>query len=132
MSESGVPCVIGTSEDGLFGPVVQFSLAGTPTDLLGDVSYRIPPLNDVDARELITSVKAAPLLMGHRGAKRVDLEALVNIVGRLSIMSDNHPALARVKLNPVMARPDGVEILGAEIVLRAAAERADSGRRAMT
>lgn len=132
MAEPGVPCVIGTSEDGLFGPVVQFSIAGPPTDLLGDIAYRIPPLTDVDVRELIIGVKAAPLLMGHRGALRADLDALGDVIGRLSMMADNHPELARVRLNPVMARPDGVDIVGAEIVLRPAVERVDSGRRTMS
>ncbi len=66
MAVPGVSCVIRASEDPLFGPVVSFSVAGPPTELLGDVAHRIPPLTDVDVTDLIDGVKAAPLLSGHR------------------------------------------------------------------
>ncbi len=131
MAAPAVTCVVGSTEDPLFGPVVQFSVGGPPTDLFEDVSYRIPPLTDVAAREAIMSLKAAPLLMGHQGSAPADLEALGDLIGRLSIMADNHPELASVRLNPVRARPDGVDVLDAEIVLRSKTERQDSDRRTL-
>ena len=60
MATPGVPCVVTSDEDPLFGPVIGFSVAGLPTELLGDISYRIPPLTDVTVSELISSVRAAP------------------------------------------------------------------------
>ena len=82
MAEPGVPCVINTTEDPLFGPVVSFSVAGPPTELLGDVGHRIPPLTDVDVSDLISSVRAAPLLHGHRGAAPVNRGALSDLIAR--------------------------------------------------
>ena len=70
MATPGVSCVVRSDEDPLFGPVVSFSVAGPPTELLGDIGHRIPPLTDVDVSDLISSVKAAPMLHGHRGRHR--------------------------------------------------------------
>lgn len=132
MAVPGVSCVLRAQEDPLFGPVVSFSVAGPPTELLDDVAYRVPPLTDVDVRDLVTSVKAAPLLAGHRGAAPVHQAALRDLAARLSVLADDHPELASVELNPVNAWTGGVDTLGAEIVVRPALVRQDPGRRRMT
>ena len=132
MAVPGVSCVIRASEDPLFGPVVSFSVAGPPTELLGDIAYRVPPLTDVDVTDLIDGVKAAPLLAGHRGAAPVHRAALTDLVARLSVLADDHPELASVELNPVNAWTGGVDVLGAEVVVRPALVRKDPGRRRMT
>jgi acyl-CoA synthetase (NDP forming) len=132
MAVPGVSCVLRTAEDPLFGPVVSFSVAGPPTELLDDVAHRIPPLTDVDVTDLIDGVKAAPLLSGHRGAAPVHRAALRDLVARLSVLADDHPNLASVDLNPVNAWTGGVDVLGAEITVRPAQARTDPGRRRMT
>jgi len=132
MAVPGVSCVIRASEDPLFGPVVSFSVAGPPTELLGDVAHRIPPLTDVDVTDLIDGVKAAPLLSGHRGAAPVHRAALADLIARLSVLADDHPGLSSVELNPVNAWTGGVDVLGAEVVVRPALVRKDPGRRRMT
>ena len=132
MAVPGVSCVLTAQEDPLFGPVVSFSVAGPPTELLDDVAHRIPPLTDVDVRDLISGVKAAPLLAGHRGAAPVHRAALRDLVARLSVLADDHPELASVELNPVNAWTGGVDTLGAEVVVRPALLRQDPGRRRMT
>ena len=132
MAVPGVSCVIRASEDPLFGPVVSFSVAGPPTELLGDVAHRIPPLTDVDVTDLIDGVKAAPLLSGHRGAAPVHRAALADLIARLSVLADDHPELSSVDLNPVNAWTGGVDVLGAEVVVRPALVRKDAGRRRMT
>ncbi|GAA3718593.1 bifunctional GNAT family N-acetyltransferase/acetate--CoA ligase family protein [Terrabacter ginsenosidimutans] len=132
MAVPGVSCVIRASEDPLFGPVVSFSVAGPPTELLGDVAHRIPPLTDVDVTDLIDGVKAAPLLSGHRGAAPVHRAALADLIARLSVLADDHPELSSVELNPVNAWTGGVDVLGAEVVVRPALVRKDPGRRRMT
>ena len=70
----GVPVAIRTSEDALFGPVVSFGMAGPLSELVGDRSYRIPPLTRRDAAAMVREVKAAPLLFGYRGADVVDVD----------------------------------------------------------
>ncbi|GAA1895906.1 bifunctional GNAT family N-acetyltransferase/acetate--CoA ligase family protein [Lapillicoccus jejuensis] len=132
MALPGVICVLTSQEDPLFGPVVSFSLAGPPTELLGDIAHRIPPLTDVDVSDLLSGVRAAPLLEGHRGAAPVNRGALADLVARLSCLADRHPELARVHLNPVNAWSGGVDVLDAEITVRPAATRKDGERRAMT
>ncbi|MDN5789887.1 MAG: GNAT family N-acetyltransferase [Micrococcales bacterium] len=132
MATPGVSCVLDASEDPLFGPVISFSIAGPPTELLGDISHRVPPLTDVDVTDLIDGVKAAPLLAGHRGAAPVHRAALVDLVARLSVLADDFPELVSTHLNPVNAWTGGVDVLGAEITVRRTRARADPGSRRMT
>jgi acyl-CoA synthetase (NDP forming) len=132
MATPGVACVVGSDEDPLFGPVVSFSVAGPPTELLDDIGFRIPPLTDVDVSELISSVKASPLLHGHRGAAPVHRAALGDLIARISALADDLPEVARLSLNPVNAHPGGVDVLGAEAVLQPPPRRTDPGRRSLT
>ncbi|NNM45193.1 bifunctional GNAT family N-acetyltransferase/acetate--CoA ligase family protein [Knoellia koreensis] len=132
MATPGVSCVLRSEEDPLFGPVVSFSIAGPPTELLGDIGHRIPPLTDVDVSDLISSVKAAPMLHGHRGAAPVNRAALADLVARVSVLADNLPEIARLTLNPVNAQPAGVDVLGAEVTVAPAPQRKDQGRRSLT
>jgi acyl-CoA synthetase (NDP forming)/RimJ/RimL family protein N-acetyltransferase len=132
MATPGVSCVLRSEEDPLFGPVVSFSIAGPPTELLGDIGHRIPPLTDVDVSDLISSVKAAPMLHGHRGAAPVNRAALADLVARVSVLADNLPEVARLTLNPVNAQPAGVDVLGAEVTVAPAPQRKDQGRRSLT
>jgi acyl-CoA synthetase (NDP forming) len=131
MASTGVACVVRSTEDPLFGPVVSFSIAGAPTELLDDVEHRIPPMTDVDVRELIGSVKAAPLLRGYRGAQPVHAAALEDLVARVSVLAEDHPEIAELVLNPVQAHPGGADVLGAEIRLAPAPQRRDASRRAL-
>ncbi|MGB7818370.1 MAG: GNAT family N-acetyltransferase [Ornithinibacter sp.] len=132
MATPGVACVVTSDEDPLFGPVIGFSVAGLPTELLGDIAYRIPPLTDVTVSELISSIKAAPVLHGHRGAAPVHRAALADLIARVSVLADDLAEVASLVLNPVNAYPGGVEVLGAEIVIAPAPRRADPGRRSLT
>jgi acyl-CoA synthetase (NDP forming) len=132
MATPGVACVVRTAEDPLFGPVVSFSIAGPPTDLLGDIGHRIPPLTDVDVTDLISSVKASPLLDGHHGSPPTDRVALADLLARISVMADQQADMASLEINPVIAHPGGVDVLGVEIFVAPAGSRKDAGRRAMT
>ncbi|MDQ6896768.1 MAG: GNAT family N-acetyltransferase [Actinomycetota bacterium] len=132
MAPPGVSCVLTSVEDPLFGPVVSFSVAGPPTELLGDIAHRIPPLTDVDVSDLIDAVRAAPMLSGHRGAMPVHRGALSDLVARLSCLADDLPEVDRVHLNPVNAWTGGVDVLDAELSVHPAITRKDADRRAMT
>ncbi|HYO19569.1 MAG TPA: GNAT family N-acetyltransferase [Dermatophilaceae bacterium] len=132
MGTPGAACVVRTSEDPVFGPVVSFSIAGPPTDLLDDIGYRIPPLTDVDVTDLLSSVKAAPLLDGYRGAPRADRDALSDLIARVSVLADRQPDVASLEINPVLAHPGGVDVLGVEIVVAPSTKRTDAVRRALT
>jgi acyl-CoA synthetase (NDP forming)/GNAT superfamily N-acetyltransferase len=132
MATPGVSCVVRSEEDPLFGPVVSFSIAGPPTELLGDIGHRIPPLTDVDVSDLISSVKASPMLHGHRGAAPVHRAALADLIARVSVLADNLPEVSSLVLNPVNAQAGGVDVLGAEVTLAPTPRRKDTGRRSLT
>ncbi|MDX6245229.1 MAG: hypothetical protein QOE76_2952 [Frankiales bacterium] len=112
---SGVATVVGLSDDASFGPLVSFGLAGVATDLLGDVGYRSLPLTDVDAAGLVRSVRAAPLLFGHRGDDPVDVDALEGLLLRLALLADRHPEVVGVELNPVLVATHGISVLSATV-----------------
>ncbi|MFK5634147.1 MULTISPECIES: GNAT family N-acetyltransferase [unclassified Ornithinimicrobium] len=131
MAPSGIAVEIHSSEDALFGPVVGFGVAGIPVDLLGDVAHRFPPLTDVDIVDMVASIRAAPMLDGYRGAMPVDHAALYDLIARVSVLTDDHPELAHLRLNPVIAHPDGIEVLGAEVHVAPAPTRTDAERRTM-
>ena len=108
MLADGVEVLIGLVQEPVFGPLVVFGLGGVATEVLGDHAARLNPLTDKDADELIRSVRAAPLLFGHRGPP-VDTAALTDILLRVSRLADDFPEVTELDLNPVIARADGVQ-----------------------
>jgi acyl-CoA synthetase (NDP forming) len=132
MAPAGVACVVRTVEDPLFGPVVSFGVGGDATELLGDVAYRIPPLTDVDIVDLVSSVRAAPKLFGHRGARPVDVDALYDVIARASCLALDLPEIADLELNPVVVSDQGVSVLDATIRVAPAPGRTDHGLRELT
>ncbi|WP_136520179.1 GNAT family N-acetyltransferase [Cellulomonas telluris] len=128
MAPHGVPCVVRSAEDPLFGPVLSFGLSGDATDLLGDVAYGVPPLTDVDVAEIVRTPRAAPRLFGYRGLPLLDVAALEDLVARVSVLADALPDLRALELAPVVVSPAGVAVLGATASV-APADRADALRR---
>jgi acyl-CoA synthetase (NDP forming) len=115
MAADGVEVLCGITQEPVFGPLVVFGLGGIATDVLHDTAARLTPLTDLDAAELIRSVRSAPLLFGLRGQAPVDVEALQDALLRLSRLADEHPDIAEVDLNPIIARPDGVVAVDARV-----------------
>ncbi|WP_152190516.1 bifunctional acetate--CoA ligase family protein/GNAT family N-acetyltransferase [Georgenia satyanarayanai] len=130
MAPPGVACVVRGTEDDLYGPVVSFGLGGDAVELLDDVSYRIPPLTDVDVAQMVRAVKASPRLFGHRGLPVMDVKALENVVARVSVLVDDLPEVRQILLNPVLVGRRGAALLSA-VVEVAPPGRADSGRRVL-
>ncbi|GAA4466905.1 bifunctional GNAT family N-acetyltransferase/acetate--CoA ligase family protein [Phytohabitans houttuyneae] len=131
MVPPGVACVVELVEDPAFGPVVGFGLGGVATDLLGDRAWRPAPLTDRDAAAMVDEPRAAPLLRGYRGAEPVDREALAQLLIRVGRLADERPEVRELRLNPVLARPDGVSVLHAEVVLGPPADRPDTAPRSL-
>lgn len=120
-----------TREDPLFGPVVSFGLAGIVSDVLGDVGYGIPPLTELDATELVHSIKAAPLLLGHGGRPALDVSALADLLVRVGRLAYDLPHVAVLDLDPVVVAPRGFVVLGATCALRRSAVRVDRAVRSL-
>ncbi|MGN8245382.1 GNAT family N-acetyltransferase [Cellulomonas soli] len=125
MAPHGSSCVIRSVEDPLFGPVISFGLAGDASDLLGDVTYGVPPLTDVDVAELVRAARAAPRLFGYRGLPALDVDALEDVIARVSVLADALPELRSLELNPVVVSEQGAVVLGARASL-AHADRTDT------
>lgn len=125
MAPGGVPVVVRAREDAMFGPVVSFGVAGVATELLGDRSYRIPPLTDVDVAEMVREVKAAPLLFGYGGGIVADTAAVEDLVHRVSLLVDDLPEIAEIELNPVLVGDSGLAVVNASARLTAPPSRYD-------
>ncbi|SDQ50462.1 Acyl-CoA synthetase (NDP forming) [Quadrisphaera sp. DSM 44207] len=131
MAPAGVACLVRTLEDPLFGPIVSFGLAGDTSELLGDLTHRIPPLTDVDVADLVRGLRAAPRLLGGQGSPPVDVAALEDLLARASVLADDLPEVAWSELSPVQVSRAGLAVLGATVVLAVPAGRSDAGRRAL-
>lgn len=115
MAARGVETIVGLVQDPAFGPILMFGTGGTSVELLHDQSFRIVPLTDLDARELIRSTRGSPLLFGYRGAEPVDTDALEELVLRVSLLAEERDEIAELDLNPVVVSPTGVLALDAKI-----------------
>ena len=107
MVTEGVEVIVGVTQDPSFGPLILFGTGGIYTELFQDVAVRIHPLTDIDAKEMIQSVKAHKLLEGWRGSKPSDVEALEGLLLRVSAMVEELPQIAELDLNPVKALEKG-------------------------
>jgi acetate---CoA ligase (ADP-forming) len=114
----GVELLVGGRWDARFGPVALVGLGGVYTEVLGDVAVALAPVDEATARELILSLRAAPLLAGARGREALDLGAAAAAVAALSRVTAAHPEIAEIEVNPLLALPDGALGLDARMVLR--------------
>ncbi|PFG32942.1 GNAT family N-acetyltransferase [Sanguibacter antarcticus] len=130
MAPAGVACVVRSTEDVLYGPVVSFGLSGDAVDLLGDVSYGVPPLTTTDVAQMVRSVRAAPRLFGYKGLPAADAAAIEDLIGRVSQMADDLPELRSLELYPVVVAEHGGAVLSARLTL-GAANRKDGLRRTL-
>ncbi|HLZ38612.1 MAG TPA: acetate--CoA ligase family protein, partial [Mycobacteriales bacterium] len=109
----GVATTVGLEQDPSFGPILRFGLAGVTTDLLGDVAFRILPLTDVDAAELVRAPAAAPLLFD----APVDVPALENLLMRVGQLAQEIPEVAELLLEPVVVGRTGAVATGVRVRL---------------
>jgi acetate---CoA ligase (ADP-forming) len=122
MAKKGAETIIGVNCDPVFGPVVMFGMGGIFTELLKDVSFRVAPFDREEAHRMIREIKGYPLLRGFRGTPPADIEALAEVLQRLSqFAAANASELESIDLNPVVVLPEGegVYALDAVIIARA-------------
>jgi acetyl coenzyme A synthetase (ADP forming)-like protein len=113
---------IGLHEDSSFGPVVTFGLSGMASTVFGDRAVRLAPLSTEEAREMIRSIKAAPVLEGGGGRLPTDVDALAALLAVVARMAEDLPELAELELDPVLAPPGGdVVVLAAKAQVLAVA-----------
>jgi acetate---CoA ligase (ADP-forming) subunit beta len=117
MVKGGIEVILGVSHDPQFGPALMFGAGGVFVELFRDVSFRLIPLKRKDAMEMISSIRAYPLLKGFRGKPGADVDCLADMILSLSELVLAHPEIREIDLNPVLALPQGAAVVDARMVL---------------
>lgn len=119
--EGGHEVLIGMTQDPNFGPLVVFGLGGIYVELLEDVAFRIHPLTEVDAAEMVREIKGFRLLDGYRNEPVGDVDAVEDALSRVSGLVSAVPELVEMDLNPVKVHEPGkgVTVVDARMKLRA-------------
>ena len=120
MITGGVEIIAGVTQDPTFGPLIMFGLGGVQAELLKDIVLRLHPLTELDASEMVSSIKMASLFEGFRGAPPSDIQAVQDLLLRLSAMVEDIPQIAELDFNPVkvMAKGEGYRVVDARISLK--------------
>ena len=117
MAESGTEVIIGMTLDQQFGPVMMFGLGGILVEVLNDVSFRLAPLEENDAIEMIDEIAARPILNGVRGQEPCNLNELHKMLLQISVLVIENPEIKEIDLNPVIASSKGAIAVDARIIL---------------
>lgn len=115
---SGVEVIVGVKNDSVFGPVMLFGAGGKLAELVVDRNLHLLPINADSAKKLISESKVYPLLNGYRGDKPHDVDQLVEIMVRLSLLVETNPEISEVEINPVVVTYNGTFGLDAKVILR--------------
>ena len=117
MAPASTEVIVGATKDPQFGPALMFGLGGIFVEVLKDVTFRIAPITESDAKEMITEVKAYPILKGYRGQPPADIDAIVNILLNTSKLVMDHPEIKELDLNPIMVYEKGAKTVDARVIL---------------
>jgi len=117
MLQPGTEVIVGTSKDPQFGPVIMFGLGGIFVELLKDISFRVIPVEQRDAQEMIQEIKGYPLLQGYRGKEPASIPALVEIILKISKLIEENPQIKELELNPILAYRNKAIAVDARIIL---------------
>ena len=107
MLSGGVELMVGITQDPSFGPLIAFGLGGIHVEILKDVCFRVTPITDLDAKEMIRGIRGYPLLQGYRGHAPADLAAIENLLLRVARLVEEVPQIVELDLNPVIALAPG-------------------------
>jgi acetyl coenzyme A synthetase (ADP forming)-like protein len=120
MVTTGTEAVIGMTRDPVFGPLVMFGLGGVQVEVMRDVVFRIHPLTDRDASDMVRGIRGVKLLQGYRGAPRSDMAALEEALLRVSQLAGDHPEVVEMDLNPLRVHGlgEGCEVLDARVAVK--------------
>jgi acetyl coenzyme A synthetase (ADP forming)-like protein len=121
MAEDGVETIVGVTQDPLFGPLVLFGAGGVAAELIADRTLRLVPMTDVDAHEVVRSLRSSPLLFGYRGQPAVDVAALEDLLLRVAHLADVIPEVSEMDLNPVIVSASGAVAVDIKVRLQPAA-----------
>ncbi len=117
MAVEGTEIIVGMVRDPQFGPVMMFGLGGIFVELLKDVSFRVLPLTERDAQQMVNDIKGRAILDGVRGQTAVDKAAICKLILNVGVFIEQHPEIQELDMNPVFVYADGAVAVDARIVL---------------
>ena len=107
MISAGVELIIGVTQDPSFGPLIGFGLGGIHVEILRDVCFRVTPITDQDAKEMVRSIHGYPLLEGYRGHPPADIAAIEDLLLRVARLVEEVPEISELDFNPLFALAPG-------------------------
>ena len=120
MGKPGTEVIMGMIRDPSFGPVIMFGLGGVFVEVLKDVAFRVVPIEESDAEDMINEIKGKKLLEGYRGQEPADVAYLQQMLVKLSDLVNETPEIEEIDMNPVFCYKDGAVVVDARIILSAA------------
>ncbi|MEE2783640.1 MAG: acetate--CoA ligase family protein [Pseudomonadota bacterium] len=117
MAPAGTEVIVGMTTDPQFGPVVMFGLGGIMVEVMKDVTFRVVPIEDRDATQMIDEIKGVAILEGVRGQAPADKKAIKDAILSISRFVEAHPEVQEIDLNPMMVYADGAVAVDARIVI---------------
>lgn len=119
MAPKGREVILGMKRDPQFGPILMFGLGGTYVEVFKDVTFRLAPVRELGAQNMVRSIRAFPILEGVRGQKAADLPKLEELLERLSQLAVEQPEIEELDLNPVMVyeKGRGCRVVDARILI---------------
>jgi acetyltransferase len=118
----GREVIVGMTHDPKFGPLVMFGLGGIYVETVRDVVFRVPPITDLEAQEMIQQIRGIGLLRGVRGEAAVDFDALAEILQRFSQLAEDLPEIAEIEINPLLVFPDARDFRAVDARVRLGGE----------
>ncbi|MFA5168341.1 MAG: acetate--CoA ligase family protein, partial [Candidatus Omnitrophota bacterium] len=120
MAPKGREVILGMKRDPHFGPILMFGLGGIYVEALKDVTFRVAPIRELSAYDMLRNIRAFKLLEGVRGEPPADLEAIADCLKRLSQLSCDHPEIDEIDINPLMVYGEGkgAGVIDARIILK--------------
>jgi len=112
-----VEVIVGMMKDPHFGPVAMFGLGGIYVEVLKDISFRILPLAERDAQEMITEIKGYEILKGIRGEPSRDIQAIKEVLMKVSQLTLENSEINEIDLNPIFVFEKGLQVVDARIIL---------------
>ncbi|MEK7732944.1 MAG: acetate--CoA ligase family protein [Planctomycetota bacterium] len=120
VSEMALPApevIIGGLRDPQFGPAVMFGMGGVFVEIFKDISFRISPLEEYEALEMIGEVKGSAILKGFRNSKALDISTLAQTILKVSEMMISLLEIKEIDLNPILVYPKGVTAVDVRVIL---------------
>ena len=124
--------MVGVTQDSLFGPLIAFGLGGIHVEILGDVRFRITPLTDRDAGEMVREIRGYRLLQGYRGQGPADVDTIQEVLLRISRLVEEISEITELDLNPIFALPPGEGCRIVDARIRVEPPRSGNGARLST